>query len=411
MLAELTHRCPLACPYCSNPLALESRADELDAATWARGFTRPPRLVGGRCTCPVANPRPAVISVDIVSAAHDAGLYTNLITSAIGLDRGRLDAAERARAGSCADLAAGRGFRRRGPHRRLPWRALPQAGARAIGGGTRPCAHRQCRDPPRQHRSGHCAGRTGGFTRRRAGGDCAYPVRWLGVAKPAGPDADSRAGPRGDAGVGANSPSLCQPPRHRSGGAGYCSRLPKACMGGWGASIAQRDPFRRRPAPPCRRDNPRPRVLVGRASTHSRKSGPSRRVPGLPRHRLDGGAVPVLRVPGHRFRRLPRPGAGHRGPRRRTDPACDLSPHHARMPALRNRTSPGPRSVTPIAVARCSPTPRHSSSLNAMVALRGSSRRANCQRSRSEWAVSGIAPASGTPVAISRRGSSANTVR
>ena len=38
LLAELTHRCPLACPYCSNPLALEDRADELDAATWARVF-------------------------------------------------------------------------------------------------------------------------------------------------------------------------------------------------------------------------------------------------------------------------------------------------------------------------------------------------------------------------------------
>src|SRR3974390_2005513 len=38
MLAELTHRCPLGCPYCSNPVALERRDDELDAATWARVF-------------------------------------------------------------------------------------------------------------------------------------------------------------------------------------------------------------------------------------------------------------------------------------------------------------------------------------------------------------------------------------
>jgi len=33
LLAELTHRCPLGCPYCSNPLALDPRADELDTAT------------------------------------------------------------------------------------------------------------------------------------------------------------------------------------------------------------------------------------------------------------------------------------------------------------------------------------------------------------------------------------------
>ena len=38
LLAELTHRCPLGCPYCSNPLALEGRADELDTATWTRVF-------------------------------------------------------------------------------------------------------------------------------------------------------------------------------------------------------------------------------------------------------------------------------------------------------------------------------------------------------------------------------------
>ena len=29
LLAELTHRCPLQCPYCSNPLALEKPANEM----------------------------------------------------------------------------------------------------------------------------------------------------------------------------------------------------------------------------------------------------------------------------------------------------------------------------------------------------------------------------------------------
>ena len=38
LLAELTHRCPLGCPYCSNPIALELRADELDTLTWVRVF-------------------------------------------------------------------------------------------------------------------------------------------------------------------------------------------------------------------------------------------------------------------------------------------------------------------------------------------------------------------------------------
>ena len=36
LLAELSHRCPLQCPYCSNPLELERGSGELDTATWLR---------------------------------------------------------------------------------------------------------------------------------------------------------------------------------------------------------------------------------------------------------------------------------------------------------------------------------------------------------------------------------------
>ncbi|NIR58674.1 MAG: pyrroloquinoline quinone biosynthesis protein PqqE, partial [Gammaproteobacteria bacterium] len=38
MLAELTHRCPLQCPYCSNPLELTRRSDELETEEWAEVF-------------------------------------------------------------------------------------------------------------------------------------------------------------------------------------------------------------------------------------------------------------------------------------------------------------------------------------------------------------------------------------
>jgi pyrroloquinoline quinone biosynthesis protein E len=90
LLAELTHRCPLACPYCSNPLALENRADELEAATWARVFHEAAGI--GVLQVHLSGGEPAARRdlVDIVAAARDAGLYTNLITSAIGLDRTRL---------------------------------------------------------------------------------------------------------------------------------------------------------------------------------------------------------------------------------------------------------------------------------------------------------------------------------
>ena len=39
LLAELTHRCPLRCPYCSNSLELARASDELDTASWSRVFT------------------------------------------------------------------------------------------------------------------------------------------------------------------------------------------------------------------------------------------------------------------------------------------------------------------------------------------------------------------------------------
>src|SRR3954467_1604164 len=85
LLAELTHRCPLGCPYCSNPIALETRADELDTATWVRVFNEAAGL--GVLQVHLSGGEPAARRdlVEITAAAHAAGLYTNLITSAVGL--------------------------------------------------------------------------------------------------------------------------------------------------------------------------------------------------------------------------------------------------------------------------------------------------------------------------------------
>ncbi len=85
MLAEITHRCPLGCPYCSNPLQLERRASELDTATWARVFREAAGL--GVLQVHISGGEPAARGdlVDIVAAAHMAPLYTNLITSGVGL--------------------------------------------------------------------------------------------------------------------------------------------------------------------------------------------------------------------------------------------------------------------------------------------------------------------------------------
>jgi pyrroloquinoline quinone biosynthesis protein E len=91
LLAELTHRCPLGCPYCSNPLALDARAGELEAAIWARVFREAAAL--GVLQVHLSGGEPAARRdlVEIMAAAHSAGLYTNLITSAVGLTAQTLD--------------------------------------------------------------------------------------------------------------------------------------------------------------------------------------------------------------------------------------------------------------------------------------------------------------------------------
>ena len=85
LLAELTHRCPLGCPYCSNPQALEPRQDELSAADWARVFREAAAL--GVLQVHLSGGEPAARRdlVEIVAAVREANLYGNLITSAVGL--------------------------------------------------------------------------------------------------------------------------------------------------------------------------------------------------------------------------------------------------------------------------------------------------------------------------------------
>ena len=84
LLAELTHRCPLGCPYCSNPLALDPRDDELDTATWARVFGEAAALGVLQVHLSGGEPGARRDLVEITAAARGAGLYTNLITSAVG---------------------------------------------------------------------------------------------------------------------------------------------------------------------------------------------------------------------------------------------------------------------------------------------------------------------------------------
>jgi PqqA peptide cyclase len=96
LVAELTHRCPLHCVYCSNPVELTNRAGELPVSVWARVLREAAELgvlqvdfTGGE---PLARPDLA----EMIQAAHSAGLYTSLITSGLPLDEKRLDELVRA---------------------------------------------------------------------------------------------------------------------------------------------------------------------------------------------------------------------------------------------------------------------------------------------------------------------------
>jgi pyrroloquinoline quinone biosynthesis protein E len=92
LLAELTHACPLHCPYCSNPLELARRSTELSADEWTDVLRQAgemgvvhTHLSGGE---PLLRPD----LERIVAAAEGAGIYTQLVTSGTGLDEARLAA-------------------------------------------------------------------------------------------------------------------------------------------------------------------------------------------------------------------------------------------------------------------------------------------------------------------------------
>lgn len=92
LLAELTHSCPLKCVYCSNPLALTPRQNELSTAEWARVFTEAADL--GVLQLHLSGGEPALRKdlPELVARACDAGLYTNLITSGLGITETRMGA-------------------------------------------------------------------------------------------------------------------------------------------------------------------------------------------------------------------------------------------------------------------------------------------------------------------------------
>src|SRR5581483_4150716 len=91
LIAELTHRCPLRCVYCSNPLQLQPSAEELDTETWLRVFQEAAELGMFQVDLTGGEPLARSDLEQLVAGARQAKLYVNLISSGIGLNEARLD--------------------------------------------------------------------------------------------------------------------------------------------------------------------------------------------------------------------------------------------------------------------------------------------------------------------------------
>lgn len=92
LIAELTHRCPLHCVYCSNPLELQSRAMELSTEEWSRVFQEAAALGVLQADLTGGEPLTRPDILELIFAARSASLYVNLITSGLPLDEGKLAA-------------------------------------------------------------------------------------------------------------------------------------------------------------------------------------------------------------------------------------------------------------------------------------------------------------------------------
>ena len=76
LLAELTHRCPLQCPYCSNPIELERTDKELTTAQWQDALRQAAALGVLQLHLSGGEPTARKDLEDILGTAVEVGLYT-----------------------------------------------------------------------------------------------------------------------------------------------------------------------------------------------------------------------------------------------------------------------------------------------------------------------------------------------
>lgn len=90
LIAELTHRCPLHCLYCSNPLEMQHAEAELATEDWTRVFRQASQMGVMQLHLTGGEPLARKDLPELVGAGRGAGLYVNMITSGVGLTEERL---------------------------------------------------------------------------------------------------------------------------------------------------------------------------------------------------------------------------------------------------------------------------------------------------------------------------------
>ncbi|MEH6578170.1 MAG: pyrroloquinoline quinone biosynthesis protein PqqE [Amphritea sp.] len=90
LLAELTYKCPLQCPYCANPMDFANRKDELTTAQWIEVFTQARELGAAQLGFSGGEPLVRQDLVELIGAGRELGYYTNLITSGVGLNERKI---------------------------------------------------------------------------------------------------------------------------------------------------------------------------------------------------------------------------------------------------------------------------------------------------------------------------------
>ncbi|SPL69425.1 pyrroloquinoline quinone biosynthesis protein PqqE [Acinetobacter stercoris] len=91
LLAELTYRCPLQCPYCSNPLEYAQIKKELSTEEWCNVFDQARAMGAAQLGFSGGEPLVRQDLDTLIAHAHHLGFYTNLITSGIGLTEEKIE--------------------------------------------------------------------------------------------------------------------------------------------------------------------------------------------------------------------------------------------------------------------------------------------------------------------------------